>query len=192
MFSNASRGNDCRIYRWAFLLRCRNCSSDCASEVMLRPHVRLPGAWAWLGHHWWREIAIAPRDTLEVGRVSSRRGGHGQWWLGLCWGAPGASRRQDVLKPRFPPKIRPTKFNYPIAVYGKSATIPLSLPAIALRTAIRTSRNSRPDCHREYVSRDTFDLSYHRYTGERLCIFQRVSLAETLEVIEATPHFQPC
>ena len=25
----------------------------------------------------------------------------------------------DVLKPRFLPKIRPTKFNYPIAIYGK-------------------------------------------------------------------------
>ena len=25
----------------------------------------------------------------------------------------------DVLNPRFLPKIRPTKFNYPIAIYGK-------------------------------------------------------------------------
>jgi hypothetical protein len=25
----------------------------------------------------------------------------------------------DVLKPRFLPEIRPTKFNYPIAIYGK-------------------------------------------------------------------------
>jgi hypothetical protein len=50
MFSNAFRGNDCHIYRSAFLLRCRTCSSDCASEVTLRPHVRLPGAWAWRGN----------------------------------------------------------------------------------------------------------------------------------------------
>jgi hypothetical protein len=95
-----------------------------------------------------------------------------------------------VLKPPFLPETGPTKFNYPIAVYGKSATVPLSSPGP--RTAFVRARIRGPFADREYVSRDTFDLSDRRYRGEWFCIFQRVSLAEALEVIEAKPHFQPC
>jgi hypothetical protein len=82
-----------------------------------------------------------------------------------------------VLKLPFLPEIRPTKFNYPIAVYGKSATIPLSSPAIGPRTAFVRAGIRGPFAHREYVSRDTFDLSYRRYTGEWLCIFQSQAMA---------------
>ena len=100
----------------------------------------------------------------------------------------------DVLKPRFLPKIRPTKFNYPIAIYGKWHGNKYRF--------ITRYRSDDPNSYEpefeapfarlEYVCRDTFDLSYHRHTGEWLCIFQRVSLAEALELLETTPHFQPC
>jgi hypothetical protein len=43
-----------------------------------------------------------------------------------------------------------------------------------------------------HVSRDRFDLSYRRHTGELLCIFQRVLLTEALDLIESEPHFRPC
>jgi hypothetical protein len=44
----------------------------------------------------------------------------------------------------------------------------------------------------EYVSRDCFDLSWHRHTGEWFCLFQRQSLAEALHLIESERHFEPC
>jgi hypothetical protein len=198
MFSNAFRGNDCRIYGWAFLLRCRNCSPDCASEVMLRPPVRLPGAWAWRGNcdrparHARSRKGICPTGAMpEV--VRSVLGGAGSKPpAGEVITAACEKFVADVLKPPFLPEIGPTKFNYPIAVYGKSATIPLSLPAIGPRTAFVRAGIQGPFAHREYVSRDTFDLSYRRYRGEWFCIFQRVCLAGALEVIEAKSHFQPC
>ena len=99
-----------------------------------------------------------------------------------------------MLKPRFLPKIRPTKFNYPIAIYGKWHGNKYRF--------ITRYRSDDPNSYEpefeapfarlEYVCRDTFDLSYHRHTGEWLCIFQRVSLADALELLETTPHFQPC
>ena len=73
----------------------------------------------------------------------------------------------DVLKPRFLPKIRPTKFNYAIGM----ATNTASLPAIGPTTAIRMSRKFEALFdRREYVSRDTFELSCHWYTGAWLCM----------------------
>jgi hypothetical protein len=129
--------------------------------------------------------------------------------LGLYWGARGEQapgRRQivitaacekfiaDVLKSRFLPKIRPTKFNYLIAIYGKWHGSKYRF--------ITRYRSDDPNSYEpafeapfarlEYARRDTFDWSYHRHTGEWLCIFQRVSLAEALELLETTPHFQPC
>ena len=44
----------------------------------------------------------------------------------------------------------------------------------------------------ECVSRDCFDLSWHRHTGEWFCLFERLSLAEALHRIESEPHFEPC
>jgi len=88
----------------------------------------------------------------------------------------------------------PTKFNYPIAIYGKWHGNKYRF--------ITRYRSDDPNSYEpefeapfarlEYVCRDTFDLSYHRHTGEWLCIFQRVSLADALELLETTPHFQPC
>ncbi len=46
--------------------------------------------------------------------------------------------------------------------------------------------------NRPYVSRDYFDLSWHRHTGEWFCLFERRSLTEALNLIETEPHFQPC
>jgi hypothetical protein len=44
----------------------------------------------------------------------------------------------------------------------------------------------------EYVSRDRFDLSYHRHTGEWYCLYQRITLNEALALIADGMHFQPC
>jgi hypothetical protein len=128
--------------------------------------------------------------------------------LGLRWGRagnkPSAGEKSvitaacekfiaDVLKPRFLPEIRPTKFNYPIAIYGKWHG---NKYRFITRFRSDDPRSygpfEAPFARLEYVSRDRFDLSYHRHTGEWLCIFQRVSLTEALDLIESEPHFRPC
>jgi hypothetical protein len=100
----------------------------------------------------------------------------------------------EVLTPRFLPEIQPTEFNYPIAIYGKWHG---NKYRFVTRFRSDDSRSDEPEFEEpfarlEYVSRDRFDLSYHRHTGEWLCLFQRVSLAEALELMESMPHFQPC
>jgi hypothetical protein len=100
----------------------------------------------------------------------------------------------EVLKPRFLPEIRPTEFNYPIAIYGR-------WHGNKYRFIMRF-RSDHPDSFEpefeapfarlEYVGRDRFDLSYRRYTGEWLCLFDRVSLADALHLIEGDSHFEPC
>jgi hypothetical protein len=100
----------------------------------------------------------------------------------------------DVLKPRFLPEIRPTEFNYPIAIYGKWHGNNYRFITRFRSDDLRLDEPEfeEPFARLEYVSRDRFDLSYHRHTGEWLCLFQRVALSEALELMESMPHFQPC
>jgi hypothetical protein len=100
----------------------------------------------------------------------------------------------EVLRPRFLPEIRPTEFNYAVAIYGKWHG---NKYRFITRYRSDDPRSYQPKfeapCARlEYVSRDCFDLSWHRHTGEWFCLFQRQSLAEALHLIESQPHFEPC
>jgi hypothetical protein len=100
----------------------------------------------------------------------------------------------EVLTPRFLPEIQPTEFNYPIAIYGKWHGNKYRFVTRFRSDDPRSDESEfeEPFARLEYVSRDRFDLSYHRHTGEWLRLFQRVSLAEALELMESMPHFQPC
>jgi len=49
-----------------------------------------------------------------------------------------------------------------------------------------------PFARLDYVSRDCFDLLWHRHTGEWLRLFERQSLADALHQIASEPYFQPC
>jgi hypothetical protein len=101
----------------------------------------------------------------------------------------------DVLKPRFLPEIRPTtEHNYPIDIYGKWLG---NKYRFITRYRSEHPRSYKPEfdapfARIEYVSRDRFDLSWHRHTGEWLRMFEYLSLAEALHMIESTPHFMPC
>jgi hypothetical protein len=100
----------------------------------------------------------------------------------------------NVLKPRFLPEIRPsTKFNYPIDIYGKWLG---NKYRFITRYRSETPQSYQPEfdlpfARLEYVSRDCFDLSYHRHTGEWFCVFERLSLTEALEMIEGNSFFAP-
>jgi hypothetical protein len=100
----------------------------------------------------------------------------------------------EVLKPRFLPEIHPTAFNYPVAINGKWHG---NKYRFVTRYRSENPRSSKPEfdapfARLEYISRDCFDLSWHRHTGEWLRMFERQTLAEALHLIESVPHFAPC
>ena len=100
----------------------------------------------------------------------------------------------DVLRPRFLPEIRPPAFNYPVAIDGKWHG---NKYRFTTRYRSDDPRSSAPEfeapfARLEYVSRDCFDLSWHRHTGEWFCLVERLSLAEALPRLESEPHFAPC
>ncbi len=100
----------------------------------------------------------------------------------------------DVLRPRFLPEIRPTEFNYPIAIHGKRHG---NKYRFVTRYCSDGPRASAPEfevsfARLDYVGRDRFDLSWHRHTGEWFRLFERLPLREALHLIESEPHFMPC
>jgi len=100
----------------------------------------------------------------------------------------------EVLRLRFLPEIRPTEFHYPIAIYGKWHG---NKYRFLTRYRSDDPRSYAPEfeapfARLEYVSRDRFDLSWRRHTGEWFRLFEYLSLAEALHLIESEPHFVPC
>lgn len=100
----------------------------------------------------------------------------------------------DVLKPRFLPEIKPTKFNYAIAIYGKwhgNKYRFITRYRSDEKDAIEPEFEA-PFARIDFVARDLFDLFYHRHTGEWFCLYQAVTLDEALRLIGEGVHFQPC
>jgi len=101
----------------------------------------------------------------------------------------------EVLRPRFLPEIRPSeRFNYPVAIAGKwhgnkyrFFTRYRSDGANSLAAEF-----DAPFARLDYVRRDCFDLLWHRHTGEWHRLFERLSLAEALDLIASEPYFHPC
>ena len=100
----------------------------------------------------------------------------------------------ETLIPRFLPEVVATEFNYPVAIYGKWHG---NKYRFLTRYRSDDPRSSAPEfdapfARVDYVSRDCFDLSWHRHTGEWFRVFERLSLAEALHLIESEPYFVPC
>jgi hypothetical protein len=100
----------------------------------------------------------------------------------------------EVLRPRFLPEIRPSTFNYPVAIDGKwhgnkywFLTRYHSDDPHPLATEF-----DAPFARLDYVSRDCFDVLWQRHTGEWHRVFERLSLTEALHRIASEPYFQPC
>jgi hypothetical protein len=98
------------------------------------------------------------------------------------------------LKPRFLPEVRPSEFNYPIAIYGKWHGSKYRFMTRYRSDDPRSyqSEFETPFARLAYIDRDRFDLSWPRHTGEWICLFDDVSLKEALHLIESDVHFQPC
>lgn len=101
---------------------------------------------------------------------------------------------EDVLKPRFLPEIRPSEtFNYPIDIFGKwhgGNYRFIQRFRSDSENALAPEFDS-PFARLEYVSRDRFDLSYFRHTGQWWTVYRGVSLAEALSLLETEEIFHP-
>ena len=100
----------------------------------------------------------------------------------------------EVLKPRFLPEIRPAEFNYCVDIFGKWHGGNFRF--------LQRYRNDDPQyadalefdhpfARLGYVSRDRFDLSYFRHTGQWWTLHRGVSLASALSLLETDGHFHP-
>jgi hypothetical protein len=83
----------------------------------------------------------------------------------------------EVLKPRFLPVIRPTEFNYPIAIYGKWHG---NKYRFITRFRSDDPRSYEPEfeapfARLEYVSRDRFDLLPPAYRWVVLHLWTRLA-----------------
>jgi hypothetical protein len=99
----------------------------------------------------------------------------------------------EVLKPRFLPLIRPTKFNYPIDIQGKWHGTRYRFIQ-RFRSGFPENFNEEfdaPFTRLDWVGRDRFDVQWHRHTGAWFCLYRRLSLTEALKAIETDGHLHP-
>jgi hypothetical protein len=99
----------------------------------------------------------------------------------------------DFMKPRFLPEIRPTQFNYPVDILGKWRS--------AQYRFIQRYRSGFPDnldeefdapfARLDWISRDRFDLQWHRHTGQWWTLYSGLTLDEAIQTIKADGHLQP-
>lgn len=99
----------------------------------------------------------------------------------------------EVLIPRFLPEIRPSEFNYPIALSGKWRGDQYSFIR-RYRSGFTDNAGEEFDAafaRLDHVSGDRFDLMWHRHTGQWLCYRNGVILAEALALMETEELLQP-
>ncbi len=93
----------------------------------------------------------------------------------------------EVLKPRFLPTIRPTQFNYPIDILGRWHGNRYRFVQRYRSGQLETlgEEFDAPFTRLDWISRDRFDLQWHRHTGTWFCLYRGLSLVEALKTIEA-------
>jgi len=103
----------------------------------------------------------------------------------------------EILKPRFLPDIRETRFNYPVDLFGQWRG---SKYSFVLRCRSGWPDNAggefnAPFTHLDHVEErltDTrFDVTWHRHTGQWWRAHSSVPLDEALQLIEISPLLQP-
>jgi hypothetical protein len=103
---------------------------------------------------------------------------------------------EEVLKPRFLPRIRPTAFNYPVDICGKWRNDKYSFIQ-RFRSGFPENRGEEFDHaftrldYRGELAETRFDVMWHRHTGQWWRLFPSVTLDEALELIETQGHLHP-
>ena len=99
----------------------------------------------------------------------------------------------EVLRPRFLPAIRPTQFNYPIDIRGKwhGSRYRFVQRYRSGQPATLGEEFDSPFTCLNWISRDRFDIQWHRHTGTWFCLYRGLSLAKALETIETDGLLHP-
>ncbi len=99
----------------------------------------------------------------------------------------------ETIIPKYLPEIRPTEFNYPVAIYGK--WIGNKYRFITKFKSEAPNRISpefeRPYARIDYDGPDRFSVWWHRHTGEWRCMHEDKSLTEALHLIVTEPYIRP-
>lgn len=93
---------------------------------------------------------------------------------------------RDVLKPRFLPRIVPTKFNYPVDIHGVWAGGRYRFVQ-RYRSGHESNRAEEFDAPFARIDRigpDRFDIYWMRHTGKWWRLYRCVTLAEALQILE--------
>jgi hypothetical protein len=99
----------------------------------------------------------------------------------------------EFLKPRFLPVIRPTEFNYPVDILGKWHGTKYRF--------IQRYRSGFPDnlgeefdapfARLDWISRDHFDIQWHRHTGEWFRLHRGMALDKAIDTIKSDGILHP-
>lgn len=98
-----------------------------------------------------------------------------------------------ILKPRFLPEIRPTEFNYVVDILGKWHG-----PRYRFMQRYRSGfpdnlgeEFDSPFARLDWMGRNRFDVLWHRHTGAWHCLYQGLTLAEALDVLDTDGVLHP-
>ena len=98
-----------------------------------------------------------------------------------------------VLKPRFLSVITPTEFNYPVDIQGKWHGTKYRFIQ-RYRSGFSDNLGEEfdaPFTRLDWVSRDRFDVQWHRHTGQWFRIYQGLTLKAALQAIEGNEMLLP-
>jgi hypothetical protein len=100
---------------------------------------------------------------------------------------------RDVLKPRFLPRIKPTKWNYPVDIHGIWAGGRYRFVQ-RYRSGMEDNRGEEfdaPFARIDSVGANRFDIYWMRHTGKWRRLYRSVTLAEALQILEDDGHLHP-
>src|SRR5580698_4454075 len=99
----------------------------------------------------------------------------------------------EFLRPRFLPSIRPTEFNYPVDIRGKWHGTKYRF--------IQRYRSGFPEnlgeefdapfARLDWITRDRFDIQWHRHTGEWFRLYRGLTLVQAIETLKSDGILQP-
>ena len=96
-------------------------------------------------------------------------------------------------KPRFLSTIRPTSFNYPIDIHGKWLGSNYRFMQ-RYRSGFPENLGEEfdaPFARLDWISRDRFDIQWHRHTGAWFCLHRGLSLELAIATLKADGHLHP-
>jgi|WetSurMetagenome_2_1015567.scaffolds.fasta_scaffold118386_3 hypothetical protein len=100
---------------------------------------------------------------------------------------------RDVLKPRFLPEIKPTKWNYPIDIHGVWAGGRYRF-VLRYRSGMKDNLGEEfdaPFARINHIGPDRFDIYWMRHTSKWWRLYRSVTLAEALRNMEGNSVLNP-